>query len=248
MNHPLENYRIIADSRYILEVEDNLYIQRYSEICHNGGDFEVTRERENDRLKIVGIDIWGEGFIGYETLTSFFLSEYNKLQEEARLEIDKFMLLHLEEKEQSIFIKNVLAELQVLQNAIAKLMVHPKYETYKSILIDKSYSFSSLLKDIYQNQKNEVRTVIPKIQWLAETNLLTTLFYDLLNGQKKATKGAINTKPFIKAKAADIERLLVENFLDSDGKPLKPETIKTYLNKSRPETRVKEGGRIELSL
>ena len=59
--------------------------------------------------------------------------------------------------------------------------------------------------------------------------------------------GATNTKPFIKANASAIERLLIDNFLDSDGKPLSPATIKTYLNNTRPETRVEYPGRIELS-
>ena len=99
---------------------------------------------------------------------------------------------------------------------------------------------------MYKPQKQQAYNLAPKIQWLETTNLLTTLFYDLLNGQKKAKKGAKNTRPFIKAKTTDIEKLLIENFLDSEGKELSPETIKTYLNNSRPETRVREGGRIEL--
>ena len=245
MAHPLENYRAIAEPNFIFHLEERFYTSYHDELI-NGLHVEI--DKNNDRMYVNGIDLEGNGFDGYTTLSTYFLKEYDKLEKETRSNIETVILTLLDENKQQVFTKNVITEVQVIQNRISKLSVQPKYEPYKSILIDKAISFSRMLQEVYQPDKEQKRNSTPKIQWLAETNLLTTLLYDLLNGQKKATKGAINTKPFIKAKTADIERLLIENFLDSNGKPLSPGTIKTYLNNSRPETRVREGGRIELSL
>lgn len=84
-----------------------------------------------------------------------------------------------------------------------------------------------------------------KIQWLGKTNVLATLLYDLWKGQEKG-KGKPNTPPMLKADKKDIERLLIENFIDSKGEPLTVSTISDYLNTSKPEKRAKIGTRIEL--
>lgn len=88
-------------------------------------------------------------------------------------------------------------------------------------------------------------TISNKIQWLGKTNVLATLLYDLWKGQEKG-KGKPNTPPMLKADKKDIERLLIENFIDSKGQPLTISTISDYLNSSKPEKRAKIGTRIEL--
>ena len=85
----------------------------------------------------------------------------------------------------------------------------------------------------------------PKIQWLGKTNVLATLLYDLLHGQDKG-KSKSSTAPLIKADKKDLEKLLIENFIDSKGKPLTITTISDYLNSSKPDKRAKFGSRIEL--
>lgn len=88
-----------------------------------------------------------------------------------------------------------------------------------------------------------------KIQWVGNINLLTTLFYDLLNGQEKGIgKNKITTPPLIKCQKKDIERLLAENFIDVNAKPLKESTISDYLNKSeaKSSSKLQSGSRIEL--
>lgn len=85
----------------------------------------------------------------------------------------------------------------------------------------------------------------PKIQWLGNTNVLATLIYELWNGQEKG-KNQPSTKPLIKAQKKDLEELLINNFLDQQGKPLTISTVSDYLNSSKPEKRAKKNGRIEL--
>ncbi|MBL7735946.1 MAG: hypothetical protein JNL51_10830 [Chitinophagaceae bacterium] len=239
MKHPLEDYRTIASSNFILNAEDRLYINRYSELYQEVDS--VERERDKDRLKIIIVsDIWGDGHVIYETVTRHFISEYNKLEKEARSNIDAFILTILEKQKQQLFIENTIATLQELQNAIATNSIEPKHEPLKAILLDKVVSFSKLIEDIYLKGNNS----IPKIQWLGKTNVLATLIYDLWKGQDKIKQPS--TKPLLKADKKDLEQLLINNFIDSKGNPLTISTVSDYLNKSKPGTRAKKGIRIEL--
>ncbi len=79
----------------------------------------------------------------------------------------------------------------------------------------------------------------PKIKWLGKINILTTLFYDMLNGQDRAM-------PLIDASLDDIESLILNNFLAADGKELSKDTIHTILRPDKYDKRAKKGDRIEI--
>jgi hypothetical protein len=79
----------------------------------------------------------------------------------------------------------------------------------------------------------------PKIKWLGNINVLTTLFYDLMNGQDR-------NAPLIETTKKDIIDLIVNNFVDSDGIQFSKHTIETNLRDSTPEKKAKRGDRIEL--
>jgi hypothetical protein len=85
----------------------------------------------------------------------------------------------------------------------------------------------------------DVKMTKPKIKWLANTNVLITLFYDLLNGQEMADQ-------LIEADKNYVKELLINNFLDSEGNPLSESTIATLFTPSKVEKRSKRGDRIEL--
>jgi hypothetical protein len=114
-------------------------------------------------------------------------------------------------------------------------------ENIRNILLNK-YDF---LRKGQTNKSIANSSTNNKIQWLGKTNVLATLLYDLWKGQEKG-KGKPNTPPMLKADKKDIERLLIENFIDSKGEPLTVSTISDYLNTSKPEKRAKIGIRIEL--
>lgn len=87
----------------------------------------------------------------------------------------------------------------------------------------------------------------PKIQWLENTNLLTTLFFEMLNGQDKGKSAPIR-QPLIKSTIKDIARLINENFIDAKGNPIPMSTLSDYLSKSsvKNSNKLQKGYRIEL--
>lgn len=241
MAHPLENYRTIANRNYIGRIEGNFYTEYVSELAKG---LYVDIDKENNRLLVTGHDMYtNEGFSSHITFSSYFIEEYNKLEKEVRLRIDEAVLTNLDLKKQETFIKGIIAELQVLQTAIEKNSLPAKFELYKPILIDKISRLSQTLNEIYLTSQS---LSTPKIQWLGKTNVLATLIYDLWKGQDKIKRAS--TKPMIKAEKKDLEQLLINNFIDSKGKPLTISTVSDYLNTSKDKAakRARIGVRIEL--
>jgi hypothetical protein len=239
MTHPLENYKIIANSNFILQAEENFYSSYFNEL--NAGLYAEI-DKENDRIKVTGVDFDGKDFSEYISFSFYFLTEYNKLEADTRSNFYKIILQNLDEKKQQVFVKGIVAELQVLQNAITQILLTPKYEVYKSILLDKIKLFSSNLSEIYLTNPT---LSITKIQWLGKTNVLATLIYDLWQGQDKGKEPS--TRPLIQAQKKDLEALLINNFIDAKGKPLTESTISDYLNTSKPEKRPISNFRIKLN-
>jgi hypothetical protein len=89
-------------------------------------------------------------------------------------------------------------------------------------------------------EMEQTKPTRPKIKWLANTNVLVTLFYDLLNGQERAG-------PLIEADKNALKDFLINNFLDSDGNTLSESTIATLFTPSKIDKRSKIGDRIEIS-
>jgi hypothetical protein len=241
MAHPLENYRTIANKNYISKIEGRFYTEYVSELEKG---LYVDIDKENKRLLVSGHDMYtNEGFSSHITFSSYFIEEYNKLEKEVRLRIDENVLTYLDLKKQETFIKGIVAELQVLQTSIEKKKLSTKSEVYKPILIDK---VSHLIQTLTEIHLTSERLSTPKIQWLGKTNVLATLIYDLWKGQDKVKRAS--TKPMIQAEKKDLEQLLLNNFIDSKGKPLTISTISDYLNtnKDKAVKRARIGVRIEL--
>lgn len=101
--------------------------------------------------------------------------------------------------------------------------------------------------DFIIGKKGELITNKSKIQWLENTNVLTTLFYDMLNGQNKGKSAPIR-QPMIKSTIKDIARLINENFIDVKGNPIPMTTLSDYLSKSevKEKNKLQKGFRIEL--
>jgi hypothetical protein len=242
MVHPLENYRIIASPNFIQQMEYKFYDGHFAKLEKDG--LHVFKEEDKNRIMVMGVDLEGNGFGEYISFSSFFLSEYNSLEKESRLEVDKTILAHLQEDKQQVFVKAIIAELQVLQDAISKLELEPKHEVYKSILLDKVIAFSKLIENIYlpQNQKLAVSTPTQptkKLRWMGNTNILTTLFYDLINGIESA-----KIPRLIDADAPEIEAFIITNFIDKDGNDFPPKsTINTNLKPNKQQTKRAANGK-----
>lgn len=245
MKHPLENYRIIANHNFIAQMEDKFYTDYYHEL--NSGTY-VDIDRDNNRMRVTGVDIYGNDFSEFISFTFYFLSEYEKLERESRSEIDKIILAILDETKQQVFIKGIIAELQDLQNAIKEISIKPEYDDCRKLLLRDSVRFSEVLKAIYfqNNQKEFIseKKSFKKLQWLGNTNILTTLFYDLINGVKST-----NTPKLIDATPKEIELFIINNFVDKDGKEFDlKSTINTNLKHSKQSTkRALDGDGIDLN-
>src|SRR5689334_23254607 len=101
MKHPLENYKVIANSKFIKQVEENFYNSYYAEL---NTDLYADIDKENDRIKVTGVDLDGKDFSEYISFSFYFLTEYNKIETDTRSNIYKIILENLDEKKQQVFI------------------------------------------------------------------------------------------------------------------------------------------------
>lgn len=101
--------------------------------------------------------------------------------------------------------------------------------------------------EFIMGNRGESKAHKSKIQWLENTNLLTTLFYDMMNGQHKG-KPELFRKPMIKSSIKDIAMLIHENFIDAKGNTIPMTTLSDYLSTSpvKSSNKLQKDYRIEL--
>ena len=61
------------------------------------------------------------------------------------------------------------------------------------------------------------------------------------------TQKTADGNPYFDANANQIADLIVNNFVDKDGNPISPQTVKTILKPSKEEKRPNNGKRIDLN-
>jgi len=66
-----------------------------------------------------------------------------------------------------------------------------------------------------------------KLQWRGNINQLITFFYDA------STQVFIDDKPILKAQKKDLVLFLTKNFIQKDGNPINPTTVKTIMTPSK---------------
>lgn len=244
MYHPLENYRVIGTANFFKNVDRDFWSIKYNELKENADGIEIYKELGTIEVFIVNHYAAENEDIGntYKITLSEYCEEiYDELEKEAQQRIDEITMSKPDMVDS--FAKAIIKELNAVIVSIATLEENNKYELSKSIINKKAKLFLARLELSFL--KHTPLAIQNKIQWLGKTNLLTTLIYDLWQGQDKGSK-VPSTKPLIKATKKDIENLLINNFIDEKGKPLTISTISDYLNTSKPETRAKIGKRIEL--
>lgn len=244
MEHPLENYRKLANISFIRSMDFEFYTRHFNTL-NQGLTAVINKTKEG--IHVNGFDIETGEFEGFTTIYTFFEQEYNKLENEARSMIDKVILQHLDDKKQETFIKTMITELQFMQNAVSIFELDGTSSKLKFILLEKSKSFSKMLAMVYLSNTGIPSNTVGfnKIQWLGDIKMLTTLFYELWHGQDKG-KNMPSLKSIIKAEKQDIAAMLENHFVNAKGQPLKASTMSDYLNVSKPRERSKEGVRIEL--
>ncbi|HEV8505295.1 MAG TPA: hypothetical protein VGQ53_07850 [Chitinophagaceae bacterium] len=135
---------------------------------------------------------------------------------------------------------------------LKKLPVSDKYPFFKDDLeniksdslekfryLDPVDSMPSEIK--IESGKPDKETATYKIKWKANINVLSTLFFDLLNGQDK------NPAIIEAGSAKVIQDFLIDNFIDAKGKPLSKSSIETHFSTEKRGKRAKKGDRIEIT-
>lgn len=190
------------------------------------------------------------GEIPMPTFTSYLTDKSIIISKEVSQYIDSQIQLESTKEGQQLKLARHMSEIDsYIQKMEANTFLNPEYDFF---IKDLSKIKLDILAQYAHLKEEPAISKIPiqnKIQWVGNINLLTTLFYDLLNGQEKGIgKNKITTPPLIKCQKKDIERLLAENFIDVNAKPLKESTISDYLNKSeaKSSSKLHSGSRIEL--
>lgn len=241
MQHPLEKYRSISNHNFITRMENKFY-QEFE--FHFAKGLSGGVQKNKQQVYIQSEDINGEWQVEVFRFKSRFISEYEEIEKEAYLNISNKYQSYKNATQREKFIERTIAELDVLKNKIQGLSVNQKHKRYHELLVKKIDAFSNSLDDIYLQTIQTEDNSNPKIRWSADTKVLTTLFYDLIHGQKGKGRGVEDTVHFIRKQRninALIKKLLMENFLDQEGNALKSGTIQSYLKDP-----LGKGKRIEL--
>lgn len=127
-------------------------------------------------------------------------------------------------------------EILVPLTEVQKIYINKSLKFIKSLLnLTKIYKEQITTEDC-QNQDIQNQPPLPvrdypesseKLQWRGNINQLITFFYDA------STQVLINGKPILNATKKQLVRFLTENFIQKDGDPVNPTTIKTVLTPSK---------------
>lgn len=109
--------------------------------------------------------------------------------------------------------------------------------------IQQIYAMKKLKQDLEREGTFEKSpgTLNPKIRISLNINQFTDIFFQLM------TQKTADGNPYFDANANQIADLIVNNFVDKDGNPISPQTVKTILKPSKEEKRPNNGKRIDLN-
>lgn len=238
-NHPLQFFKDIVESPYgIKMIESNFYriplTQEEEEEHTFSWPFEINREE--------GYAIFQNPLDGPPTYKIYFKDKLESLCNNKKRgfinDLDTYLLKENEQKIANDYLQKILFEV----NYLISVYKGNEYLERYPIILETIKSIKTHLHSKYGLPDNNVPPSIKKgnnakIQWLGKTNVLTTLFYDLLNGQDKG-------EPYIHANKKDVMQFLIDNFLDKNGDELSESTVQSYFDK--PDKKAKIGDRIEL--
>ncbi len=117
-------------------------------------------------------------------------------------------------------------------------------------------NFDQYLEEPISKEGSQINknTSSPIIQWNEKINLLTSLFYDLLEKGVISIHDSKNPNKNSKVSEASkqsetnmkLVKILYDNFLDNNGKRLSKDTLRTYLNPNRPDKRSKKSQNLDI--
>ncbi len=236
-SHPLQFFKDLVENKHnIIQLKNSFFRQTLIPEVGESIAIEVNREEEYFIIDNALFDI------DYPNSKTYFKDYLALICQKEKLSflnsLDTHILNEKEPKASNEYLLKILFEVNYLIAASKNKEYLEKYP----IILETIQSIKTHLHSKYGLPDNSIplsnkKVNTPKIQWLGKTNVLTTLFYDLLNGQDKG-------EAYIHANKKDIMQFLIENFLDKNGDELSESTIQSYFDKQ--EKKAKIGDRIEL--
>ena len=230
----MESKVIVSYDAYDEIIDGNTVDELYTDF-----QLELYADYGQVDLNKIGIDInpKGRDFINY------LKSSSRKLKESFFLAIFEDVI---KTSDKPYFIEK---QIKKIERIIERIKIkYPYYEFFAEDLEELTKDLQhepASLNPLQVQDNHEMGSDInankhfPKIKWKGKTNVLVTLFYDLLNGQD-------NKEQLIEAQKKDIKNLLIQNFTDADGNPFSESTIDTILSTTKTDKRANKGDRIEL--
>ena len=118
----------------------------------------------------------------------------------------------------------------------------PFYDTQCAKEIENIYALQKIQAAIEEAQNHKIGNQIPfkKMQINCNLNQFIDIHYQLTR------ELFVDGKPILDGSVNDLVAIIVNSFLDKDGKDISPETVKTILTPSRTEKRPKPHKRIDI--
>lgn len=242
MNVPLQNLHRVSKPEFFSDLEGRR-IEYFNQVANN---YDVHKE-----VTIDGSTGWlfsdpgNENRVFFRNEDVYIVECYDELERNEFYAIKKEIYGVLDVEKGKIYIQYVLGELSYILDAVNRMKLEPRLKPYQLAVKERLEDFVAYIEGSFLKKHiSESPKKIPKLRWLVDSKILTTLMLDLSKGQDKPLKGTPHVRRFIDARPVDLQRFLTENFEDMHGIPLDPETIRQYLGK--PINRLGPNGRIEL--
>lgn len=179
--------------------------------------------------------VTGQSNMYVEPFTAIMEREITKVKEQLLSEIATEIVQKEDLKYKAAIVDHYLTSISYLASSLDGKKHLVNYPFVKEI-ID---GLKTTLEDKYRHQTISNSCTSSKFQWAGKTNVLVTLFYDLVTGQD-------HKAPLLTAKKDEVKKFLKEHFVDADGNLLSEATINTIFTPSKGDKRAKIGDRIEL--
>lgn len=139
--------------------------------------------------------------------------------------------LPTKEKEREANLALLLQEAASIKEAFTSRTYLKPLEKYIVVVVDSVLAGYPNQSSLAATKVNGQAIEMEPMQWNANLNILTTIFYDL------AKKRLGNKRMALDATPEQIKALLSMWFIDKDGKQLSATTLDTYFQVDRPEKR-----------
>jgi hypothetical protein len=220
---------------FISSLKDEILFQQFISyaIVHLSDD---PPDHSGPVLEIESINpINGNSVISYMPFSYVVELEITRVKEQLLSDIALEIVQQADLKYKAAIADYYLTEISYVASSLEGKKHLVDYPFIKEII----GSLKTTLEEKYKPQTTNNSCANTKFQWAGKTNVLITLFYDLVTGQD-------NKVPLLIAKKDEVKKFIKEHFTDAKGDILSPSTVDTIFTPSKVDKRAKKGDRIEI--